>query len=316
MNGPVRRGLAGVVADTTAVSEQDGEASTLTYRGYPVQDLARHRSLEEVAHPAAARPAAECRRARRLLRARTRPAAAHAGGMAGARGLPPRRAPHRHAAHGPQRRRRRGLRGAPDGRRRPRRRDVAHRHHPHHPGPRRAPARRPAPPAAGPGHRHGPTNFLAMYFGVPPAPEVARAFEMSLVLYAEWASTRRPSRAHLASTAATCTPRSPPAGRPQRDRCTAVHEREWRVMRDIGDPAGRPSGCAELEEGGGSSASGTASFPPARPARRADARGAGHRRLAPPRGPPVLAMHDRWSTRWPPCATSRRTSTSPPARLH
>jgi citrate synthase len=47
---PVRRGLAGVVADTTAVSEQDGAESTLTYRGYPVQDLARRCGYEEVAH--------------------------------------------------------------------------------------------------------------------------------------------------------------------------------------------------------------------------------------------------------------------------
>jgi citrate synthase len=46
----VRRGLAGVIADTTAISEQDGARSALTYRGYPVQDLARRRSYEEVAH--------------------------------------------------------------------------------------------------------------------------------------------------------------------------------------------------------------------------------------------------------------------------
>ncbi|MFP5451876.1 MAG: citrate/2-methylcitrate synthase, partial [Thermoleophilia bacterium] len=46
----VRRGLAGVVADTTAISEQDGAASVLTYRGYPVQDLARRCSYEQVAY--------------------------------------------------------------------------------------------------------------------------------------------------------------------------------------------------------------------------------------------------------------------------
>lgn len=50
MSDQVRRGLAGVVADTTAISEQDGAASALTYRGYPVQDLARRCSYEEVAH--------------------------------------------------------------------------------------------------------------------------------------------------------------------------------------------------------------------------------------------------------------------------
>jgi citrate synthase len=69
----VRPGLAGVVADTTAISEQDGDASALTYRGYRVQDLARRCSYEQVAYlllhgelPTAAELAAFCAREREL----------------------------------------------------------------------------------------------------------------------------------------------------------------------------------------------------------------------------------------------------------
>ncbi|MEU7177476.1 MULTISPECIES: bifunctional 2-methylcitrate synthase/citrate synthase [Streptomyces] len=46
----IHRGLAGVVVDTTAISTVIPETNSLTYRGYPVQDLAAHRSFEEVAH--------------------------------------------------------------------------------------------------------------------------------------------------------------------------------------------------------------------------------------------------------------------------
>ncbi|MEG3627867.1 bifunctional 2-methylcitrate synthase/citrate synthase [Streptomyces poriticola] len=46
----VHRGLAGVVADTTRISTVIQETNSLTYRGYPVQDLAARRSFEEVAH--------------------------------------------------------------------------------------------------------------------------------------------------------------------------------------------------------------------------------------------------------------------------
>ncbi|MFC8127407.1 bifunctional 2-methylcitrate synthase/citrate synthase [Streptomyces sp. NPDC057302] len=46
----VRRGLAGVVADTTEISTIIQETNSLTYRGYPVQDLAARCSFEEVAH--------------------------------------------------------------------------------------------------------------------------------------------------------------------------------------------------------------------------------------------------------------------------
>jgi len=46
----VRKGLAGVYADTTAISMVNPETNSLTYRGYPVQELTRRCSFEEVAY--------------------------------------------------------------------------------------------------------------------------------------------------------------------------------------------------------------------------------------------------------------------------
>ena len=46
----VRKGLAGVYADTTAISMVNPETNSLTYRGYPVQELARQCSFEQVAY--------------------------------------------------------------------------------------------------------------------------------------------------------------------------------------------------------------------------------------------------------------------------
>ncbi|MFJ6479587.1 bifunctional 2-methylcitrate synthase/citrate synthase [Streptomyces sp. NPDC091682] len=46
----IHRGLTGVVVDTTAISTVIQETNSLTYRGYPVQDLAARCSFEEVAH--------------------------------------------------------------------------------------------------------------------------------------------------------------------------------------------------------------------------------------------------------------------------
>lgn len=46
----IHRGLAGVVVDTTEISTVIEETNSLTYRGYPVQDLAARCSFEEVAH--------------------------------------------------------------------------------------------------------------------------------------------------------------------------------------------------------------------------------------------------------------------------
>lgn len=45
----IRKGLAGVVVDRTAVSKVDAETNSLLYRGYPVQELAERCSMEEVA---------------------------------------------------------------------------------------------------------------------------------------------------------------------------------------------------------------------------------------------------------------------------
>lgn len=46
----VKRGLEGVVADTSAVSKVMPEINSLVYRGYPVQDLAENCRFEEVAY--------------------------------------------------------------------------------------------------------------------------------------------------------------------------------------------------------------------------------------------------------------------------
>ncbi|HYZ52817.1 MAG TPA: bifunctional 2-methylcitrate synthase/citrate synthase [Streptosporangiaceae bacterium] len=46
----IRKGLDGVIADTTAISMVNPDTNSLTYRGYPVQELARRCSFEEVAY--------------------------------------------------------------------------------------------------------------------------------------------------------------------------------------------------------------------------------------------------------------------------
>ncbi|MGC4994490.1 bifunctional 2-methylcitrate synthase/citrate synthase [Nocardia salmonicida] len=46
----IYKGLAGVVVDTTAISKVVPETNSLTYRGYAVQDLAANCSFEEVAY--------------------------------------------------------------------------------------------------------------------------------------------------------------------------------------------------------------------------------------------------------------------------
>ncbi|MGY2026204.1 bifunctional 2-methylcitrate synthase/citrate synthase [Nocardia gipuzkoensis] len=46
----ITKGLAGVVVDTTAISKVVPETNSLTYRGYAVPDLARHCGFEEVAY--------------------------------------------------------------------------------------------------------------------------------------------------------------------------------------------------------------------------------------------------------------------------
>ena len=46
----IRKGLVGVIADVSAVSKVMPETNSLTYRGYPVQDLAENCAFEEVAY--------------------------------------------------------------------------------------------------------------------------------------------------------------------------------------------------------------------------------------------------------------------------
>ena len=45
----VKKGLDGVVMDTSSVSKVNPHTNSLIYRGYPVQDLAENCSFEEVA---------------------------------------------------------------------------------------------------------------------------------------------------------------------------------------------------------------------------------------------------------------------------
>jgi len=45
----IKKGLAGVVVDTTAVSKVNPETNSLLYRGYPVQELSERCTFEEVA---------------------------------------------------------------------------------------------------------------------------------------------------------------------------------------------------------------------------------------------------------------------------
>jgi 2-methylcitrate synthase len=49
-NPDIRKGLAGVVVDTTAISKVNPDTNSLLYRGYPVQELAARCSFEEVAY--------------------------------------------------------------------------------------------------------------------------------------------------------------------------------------------------------------------------------------------------------------------------
>ncbi|KRF32900.1 bifunctional 2-methylcitrate synthase/citrate synthase [Yonghaparkia sp. Soil809] len=50
MTEDIRKGLAGVVVDRTAVSKVNPDTNSLLYRGYPVQELAANCTFEEVAY--------------------------------------------------------------------------------------------------------------------------------------------------------------------------------------------------------------------------------------------------------------------------
>jgi citrate synthase len=185
METEVRKGLAGVYADTTAISMVNPESNSLTYCGYPVQELARACSFEEVAYllwhgelPTPAQLAAQNRieRAQRTLD----PVIA-----ATLIGLPPTAHPMdtlRTAV---------SLLGAGD----PDENDIS-------PAAIRGKALRlfavlPTVVALDQRRRHGlgtvrprddlgfAANFLYMTFGTVPEPEIVTAFETSLILYAE-----------------------------------------------------------------------------------------------------------------------------------
>lgn len=49
-NKPNKAGLEGIVAATTALSNVDGQAGRLVYRGYDIHDLAHATTFEEIAH--------------------------------------------------------------------------------------------------------------------------------------------------------------------------------------------------------------------------------------------------------------------------
>lgn len=48
MTDDIKRGLEGVIVDTTALSRVDGLKGELVYRGYMIDDLARHKTFEDV----------------------------------------------------------------------------------------------------------------------------------------------------------------------------------------------------------------------------------------------------------------------------
>ncbi len=49
-NAPQKAGLEGIVAATTSISNVDGQAGRLVYRGYDIHDLAHATTFEEIAH--------------------------------------------------------------------------------------------------------------------------------------------------------------------------------------------------------------------------------------------------------------------------
>ena len=241
--GPeVRKGLAGVVADTTAVSKVDPATNSLLYRGYPVQELAASCSFEEVAHllwhgelPTEAELAGlrERERAHRELDPRVLrvlaelPAAAHpmdvvrtAVSALGA--LAPDAADSSPAAELAKAERLFAVLPAV----------VALTQ-------RRRHGRDLVPPRDDLGYA---ANFLWQAFGAEPGPEVVRAFEVSLVLYAEHSFNASTFTArvvtstladlHSAVTAAVGALKGPLHG--------GANEAVWDVFEEVGTGPGAP----------------------------------------------------------------------------
>jgi 2-methylcitrate synthase/citrate synthase II len=181
----VKKGLVGVYADTTAVSKVMPETNSLTYRGYPVQDLAEHCSFEEVAYllwngelPKRAELEAfmAAERAERQLSERLErviaefPPSAHPmdtlrTGVSFLALEDPETADNSEAAT--RRKAMRLLARIPI--------IIAHDYRHRHGKPPIAPRR----------DLGFAENFFHMCFGTVPAPEVVKAFDVSLILYAE-----------------------------------------------------------------------------------------------------------------------------------
>ena len=182
----IKKGLAGVVVDYTAVSKVNPDTNSLLYRGYPVQELAAKCSFEEVAYLLWNGELPDAGAAGGVHRPGTRRPRPGSGGQAGDRRAahhlaPDGRLPHCHLGHG---------RTAPARRRTPRAR-------PTWPRPWTcSPRCRPWWPTTS-GRRHGQdvveprddlgyaANFLWMTFGEEAVPEVVDAFNVSMILYAE-----------------------------------------------------------------------------------------------------------------------------------
>ncbi|WP_422936224.1 bifunctional 2-methylcitrate synthase/citrate synthase [Sinomonas sp. P47F7] len=181
----IKKGLAGVVVDYTAISKVNPDTNSLLYRGYPVQELAARCSMEEVAYllwngelptreqladfeqqeragrsldplikaivdelPLGSHPMDVCRTATSVLGARDSLAADSSRGANNAKAVALFSAMPAVVAY--DQRRRRG--------------------------------EQPIEPRSDLGYA---ANFLWMTFGVEAAPEVVRAFEVSMILYAE-----------------------------------------------------------------------------------------------------------------------------------
>ena len=182
----IYKGLAGVVVDTTAISKVVPETNSLTYRGYPVQDLAAHCSFEQVAYllwhgelPSDGELALFNQRERASRR--HRPLVAVTAGQA-ARHLPSDgRGAHRDQLPGrrrPGRGRQRRVRQLT-----PSLCACSRCCPPSWPIDMRR--RRGLAPIAPHSHLSYAENFLNMCFGEVPDPVIVTAFEQSMILYAE-----------------------------------------------------------------------------------------------------------------------------------
>lgn len=235
----IHRGLSGVVADATAISHADPAAPALTYRGYPVEDLAARCRYEEVAHllwtgelptPAEAAAFAARERAARDLG----PAVAAALAALSATAHPMDALRTALSADGAAWAAAAGAGAGHDAAMRllavtPT--VVAH-------TARRRAGLPPIPPDPTLGLA---ANLLQMCFGAA-QPDIAAAFEASLILYAELgfnasAFTARTVAStgadlHAAVVAAVAALAGPLHG--------GANEQVWTMMRTIGDPAAAP----------------------------------------------------------------------------